>query len=373
VRVALVHDWLTGIRGGERVLEALCELYPAADLYTLVAFPDRLSPALAARKARTTFVQRLPGVQRYYRYYLLLFPRAIESLDLSAYDLVLSSSHCVAKGARARPGGLHVSYVHTPMRYAWGMLDQYFVNGRFGPVTKTALAVAMAPLRSWDRRTAVRVDHFVANSENVARRIRACYGREATVIYPPVDVDRFHPRGAREGFYLTVSALVPYKRIDLAVAAANLGRLELRVVGEGPERAALERMAGPTVRFLGRVSDDALADLYARARGLLFPGEEDFGMVPLEAMAAGCPVVAFGAGGALETVVDLGDPAGRAPSGVLFRDQTHAALLAAVRRLESAQGAFDPATLRRHASRFDRSVFLARMRDHLAGLVDARR
>lgn len=362
MRVAIVHDWLTGMRGGERVLEALCELYPEADLFSLVAFPERLSPALSARPVRTTFVQKLPFVQSRYRYYLPLFPRAVGSLDLSGYDLVLSSSHCVAKGARVREGAIHISYVHTPMRYAWGMLDHYFVNGRYGAVTRTAAAGALWPLRIWDRRTAGRVHHFVANSHNVAERIRRCYGRDATVIYPPVETERFRPGGVREDFYLVVSALVPYKRVDIAVQAANLGGLTLVVAGEGSEMARLKRIAGPSVRFLGRVSDDDLASLYARARALLFAGEEDFGMVPVEAMSAGCPVVAFARGGARETVVDLADAAGGSPTGILFDAQSPEALLAAVYRFEANRAAFDPAALRAHAQRFDRRVFLREMR-----------
>jgi glycosyltransferase involved in cell wall biosynthesis len=285
----------------------------------------------------------------------------VGSLDLSAYDLVLSSSHCVAKGARVRQGAIHISYVHTPMRYAWGMLDHYFVNGRYGAVTRTAAAGALWPLRVWDRRTAGRVHHFVANSHNVAERVRKCYDREATVIYPPVETERFRPQGAREDFYLVVSALVPYKRVDIAVQAANLGGLQLVVAGEGSEMARLKRMARPSVKFLGRVSDHDLVGLYARARALLFAGEEDFGMVPVEAMSAGCPVVAFARGGARETVVDLADSAGGSPTGVLFDAQSPEALLAAVYRFESRREVFDPLALRAHAQRFDRQVFLRKM------------
>jgi glycosyltransferase involved in cell wall biosynthesis len=365
MRVAIVHDWLTGMRGGERVLEGLCELYPDADLYSLVAFPDRLSPALQARPVQTSFVQKLPFVRRRYRYYLPIFPRAIESLDLRTYDLVLSSSHCVAKGARARPGALHIAYVHTPMRYAWGMLDQYFVNGRYGTLRRGAVSAVMGPLRSWDRRSAERVDHFVANSENVARRIRDCYGREATVIYPPVDTERFRPGASREDFYLVVSALVPYKRIDLAIRAANLGRLPLVIAGEGAELTRLQRIAGPSVRFLGRIPDADLSDLYGRARAVLFPGEEDLGLVPLEAMASGCPAVAFAAGGALETVIDLDDPLRRPPTGALFGAQTPEDLLAAIHRLEGRLSDLPPGSLREHAMRFDRSVFLRNMRSFI--------
>jgi glycosyltransferase involved in cell wall biosynthesis len=365
VRVAIVHDWLTGIRGGERVLEALLELLPGADLFSLMAFPDRLSPTLAARPVHVSFVQNMPFVRRRYRYYLPLFPSAVESLDLSSYDLVVSSSHCVAKGAVKRPGAVHISYVHTPMRYVWGMLDQYFADGGFGGFKRTVAAAALWPLRIWDRRTADRVDHFIANSENVARRIRSCYGREATVIYPPVDNDLFRPGGPRDDFFLVVSALVPYKRVELAVDAARLGGLPLWVVGEGPELKRLRRRAGPTVRFLGRVPDEELAALYARARAVIFPGEEDFGLVPLEAMSSGTPVVAFSAGGARESVVGLDDESGRPPTGVFFTEHSAHAILRAVHELEARREAFDPAALRRHAEGFGRPVFLRRMRAFL--------
>lgn len=377
MRVALIHDWLTGMRGGERVLEALCEMFPDADLFTLVAFPDRLSPALAAhfaRRGHTSFVQRLPFLRERYRYLLPLFPRAVESFDLRDYDLVVSSSHCVAKGARAREGAVHVAYIHTPMRYAWGTLEHYFGDeGALPAAKRRALAAAMGPLRTWDRASSRRVHTFVANSRNVAERIHRCYEREAAVIYPPVDIARFRvggPIAHRDDFYLVVSALVPYKRVDLAVRAANDARVRLVVVGEGPDLSGLRRLAGPTVELRGRLGDFDVADLYARARAVVFPGVEDFGLVPVEAMASGTPVVAFRAGGATETVIGVDDVHVRAnghePTGIFFDVQSPGAIVDALASLERHHARFDPAALRHHASRFDRPLFLGQMRAAVA-------
>lgn len=382
MRVALIHDWLTGMRGGERVLEAFCELYPEADLYTLVAFPDRLSAPLARRlreRGRTSFVQHLPLVRSRYRYYLPLFPAAIESFELRDYELVLSSSHCVAKGAKAGLGATHVSYIHTPMRYAWGTLEHYFAGGGTAGLMRRGLGAAMAPLREWDRRTSSRVHGFVANSVNVAARVRACYDRSAEVVHPPVELSRFRVGAAldaREDFYLIVSALVPYKRIDVAIHAANERGFRLVIAGEGPELARLRHLAGPRVTLLGRQSDAQVAELYASARALLFPGVEDFGIVPLEAMASGTPVIALGAGGVQETVIDVDDAERRLDSpatGVFFDEQTPASLAKGLARFEAraARGAFLPELLRAHAARFDRPHFLERMRAAIGAALRA--
>lgn len=367
MRVALVHDWLTGMRGGERVLEALCALFPDADLYTLVAFPERLSDTLRAwtPRTRTSFVQRLPRVRSHYRYYLPLFPHAIERFDFTPYDLIVSSSHCVAKGAQPRAGAVHVSYVHTPMRYAWATLSHYFGGDALAHPKQRLLSAAMAPLRAWDQRVSDRVHAFVANSRNVAGRIEACYGRTSRVVYPPIDVARFRlgpPLRQREDFFLVVSALVPYKRVDLAVRAALRAKVRLVVAGEGPELARLAAMGGGAVRMLGRVSDEALASLYARARALVFPGVEDFGMVPVEAMASGTPVLALRSGGALETVLDARDGGAESPTGVFFDAQSEVALAETMARFATMADDFDPAALRRHAERFDLPVFMREMR-----------
>jgi glycosyltransferase involved in cell wall biosynthesis len=364
VKVALVHDWLTGMRGGERCLEVFCELFPDADLFTLLHVPGSVSPPIERRRIVTSFVQRLPAVATRYRYYLPLFPLAIESFDLRGYDLVLSSSHCVAKGARLAAGVPHVSYCFTPMRYVWDLYDDYF--GRHaGLLTRMVMPAVAARLRRWDRRSSARVDRFVAISRHVAARIDRCYGRSAEVIYPPVDVQRFDvASGDDDGFYLVVSALAPYKRLDLAVRAASLLGRRLLVVGSGPEERRLRALAGPGVEFLGPRSDEEVAELYRRCRAVLFPGVEDFGIVPLEAMAAGRPVIAFAAGGALETVIAPGDA--RAPTGLFFHAQTVEALAEAMRGLESGAVAFEPKALRARAEEFDRARFKERIASYLA-------
>jgi glycosyltransferase involved in cell wall biosynthesis len=363
MRVALVHDWLTGMRGGERCLEVFCELFPQADLFTLLHVPGRVSPVIENRRIVTSFVQRLPSAATRYRHYLPLFPAAIARFDLRGYDVVLSSSHCVAKAAPAPPRALHVCYCLTPMRYVWDMYDDYFVRGA-GLLTRALMPPVAAALRRWDRATSRRVHHFVAISRYVADRIHRAYGRSADVIYPPVDVQRF--RLAEEGdgeFYLVVSALAPYKRLELALEAANrLGR-RLVVVGTGPEERRLRKRAGPTVEFLGWRDDAEVADLYRRCRAVLFPGLEDFGIVPLEAMASGRPVIAFAAGGALETVVPLG--AGEPPTGVLFHEQTVEGLVTAIQTYERAAQLFEPKALRAHAETFDRPRFKERVAAYL--------
>ena len=372
MRVALVHDWLTGMRGGERCLEVFCELYPDADLYTLVHVPGTVSPTIERRRVTTSFVQRLPGVARHYRRYLPLFPGAVGLFDLSGYDLVLSSSHCVAKGARPAPGALHVSYCFTPMRYVWDLYDDYFGRDA-SPMVRAMMPPIAAALRRWDRASSVRVHDFVAISAFIAERIRRCYGRGARVIHPPVDLQRFELADDGDGeFYLVVSALAPYKRLDLAVEAANhLGR-RLVVVGTGPEERRLRALAGPTVEFLGWQSDAQVAALYRRCHAVLFPGLEDFGIVPLEAMASGRPVIAFAAGGVLETVVglDADEPSAtdEPPTGIFFHEQPVDALAAAVQRVEASSHRFSPKALRARAESFDRARFKARVQ----GYVDAR-
>ena len=362
-RVALVHDWLTGMRGGERCLEVFCELFPEADLFTLLHVPGSVSPAIEARRIVTSFIQRMPDARRRYRHYLPLFPAAIRGLDLSGHDLVLSSSHAVAKGVRVPPGALHVCYCFTPMRYVWDLYDEYF-GPRAGLATRLLMPPVAAALRRWDRRTAAGVHHFVAISRFVADRIRRAYGRQADVIYPPVDVSRFRVEESPGDFYLVVSALTPYKRVDLAVEAANRLGQRLVIVGTGPEEGRLRALAGRTVELLGWRDDAEMAELYARCRALLFPTLEDFGITPLEAMAAGRPVIALGQGGALETVVP---PGGSEPAtGLFFERQTAEGLVAAIRRFESGSIRFEPKALRRRAEAFDRPLFMERMEHYLA-------
>lgn len=315
-RVALVHDWLTGMRGGEKVLEVLCGLFPEAPIYTLFHVPGSVSAAIERHPIHTSFLQRAPGARRHYRRYLPLFPAAIEDFDLGGYDLVVSTSHCVAKGALAPPGAFHLCYCHTPMRYAWDQERAYFPR-RTGLAARLR-GMALARLREWDVASAPRVDLFVANSRFVAQRIRRYYGRDAEVVHPPVDVAFFAPApgsaeaphrspagpGAPGGYCLVVAALAPYKRLDWAIDACEHAGVELRIVGDGPERERLARRAGPRTRLLGRVDGPALRDLYRGALCLLQPGVEDFGIAAVEALAAGTPVVALGRGGVLDIVED---------------------------------------------------------------------
>jgi glycosyltransferase involved in cell wall biosynthesis len=362
MRVALVHDWLTGMRGGERCLEVFCELFPHADLFTLVHVAGSVTPVIERRRVVTSFLQRLPDAGRRYRTLLPLFPAAVRAFDLSGYDLVLSSSHAVAKSVRVPPGARHVCYCFTPMRYVWDLYDDYF-GPRAGPLTRLVMPPLAAALRRWDRRTAAGVHRFIAISRFIADRILRCYGRHADVIHPPVDVARFRIDESPGDFYLVVSALAPYKRVDIAVEAANrLGR-RLVVVGSGPEEARLRALAGPTVELLGWRDDATVADLYARCRALLFPAVEDFGITPLEAMASGRPVIALGQGGALETVVAPGGP--EPPTGVFFDAQSVEALAAAIGRFEADPGRFDPKALRRRAEAFDRPLFKDRIERYL--------
>ncbi|MGA9117481.1 MAG: glycosyltransferase [Bacteroidota bacterium] len=358
-RIAIVHEWFTSMRGGEKCVEALCEMYPGAVLFALLHVPGAVSPVIEAMPIRTSFIQHLPFARTRYRHYLPLFPRAVERLDLRGFDLVLSSSHCVAKGARARGGALHICYCHTPMRYIWHHYREYFGPGRAALITRLGMAMAAGPLRKWDLRTASNPARYIANSENVRSRIRALYGRDAVVVHPPVDTDLFSAPPQAGEFFLVVSALVPYKRVDRAVRACAILGERLVVVGEGPELARLRSIAPGTARFAGRVGDAELARLYARSHALLFPGEEDFGIAPLEAMAAGKPVVALARGGATETVVD--SPEGG--TGILYRGEEAEDLALAIRGLGRRR--FDPGALRAHARRFDRSVFKRRMREEI--------
>jgi glycosyltransferase involved in cell wall biosynthesis len=361
-RVALVHDWLTGMRGGEKCLEVFCELFPDADLFTLVYVPERVSPTIRRMKVRASWINRLPGIKHYYRYCLPLFPGAIEKFDLEMYDLIVSSSHCVAKGIFPRES-LHIAYVHSPMRYVWDQHDAYF-----GPadswLSRTGMSLWRRYLQHWDTRSAERVDYFVANSNNVAAKIETLYGRPASVIHPPVDAERFRLGNRQEPYYLIVSALVPYKRIDIAVAAFNRLKLPLKIAGDGPMREKLSKMARPNVEILGWIDDQALPALYASCQALIFPGEEDFGIVPLEAQASGRPVVAYGKGGALETILPL-DNMGVA-TGVFFRESTSESLIEAVRIFQQNRHRFDPAAIRCHACRFSRDRFKVQIEDFIA-------
>jgi glycosyltransferase involved in cell wall biosynthesis len=342
------------MRGGEKVLLSLARLFPEAPIFTLLHVRGSLCPELEARDIRTTFVQALPGAARRYRHYLPLFPAAAASIDLSGHDLVISSSHCVAKGVRAARGALHLCYCHTPMRYVWDRYLDYFAPGRLSPLARLVVPIAAEGLRAWDVATASGVHRYAANSRYVAARILRYYGREAEVIPPPVDTDFFTPGvGSGGGFDLVVSALAPYKRVDLILEAYRGTGRPLKIVGTGPEEARLRALAPPEATFLGRVDDAALRELYRSCRAVLMAGIEDFGIVPLEAMACGRPAVVFAEGGGLESVSP-------GETGVLFREGSPAGLKAAVDSLETLS--FNRVTLRTRAEACSRQAFEARFR-----------
>ena len=364
--VALVHDWLTGMRGGEKVLEAMCEIWPDADVYTLLHIPGKLSPAIEAMNIRTSFIQNLPLAASKYRNYLPLFPTAIEGFDLREYDLVLSTSHCVAKGVITAPHTCHISYLHTPMRYVWDLYDDYFGPQRVRSVVKRALIRLFAGyLRLWDAASANRVDLYLCNSGFVAKRIAKYYRREATVINPPVDVERYRPGDKVGDYYLIVSAMAPYKRLDLAVEAAARKGFKLKVVGIGEDMKVLQSMAGSKVEFLGWRSGEELTKLYRGCKAFLFPGQEDFGITPVESQACGRPVIAYASGGALETVrgVFPGEEIRPDVTGVFFRRQTVESLVEAVEFYEANADSFDPVRLHEHALGFGKDVFKQKIKD----------
>ncbi len=363
LKVALVHDYLNQYGGAERVLEELHALFPSAPVYTSMYWPEKMSATIRSLDIRTSFMQRLPLVTRNHQPFLLLYPLAFESFDLSGYDVVISNSSAFCKGVITPPGTLHISYCLTPMRWVWNY-HAYVERERLGTAARLVLPAAISQLRSWDVATAQNVDRFLAISRTVAARIRKYYRRDSTVIYPPVNCDAFALTSERaEDYYLIVSRLIPYKRIDLAVDAFTRLGIKLKIVGSGGrDLAALKGRAGRNVEFVGRVSDAELKQLYARCRALVFPGEEDFGIAPLEANASGRPVIAYAGGGALDTVVD-----GR--TGVLFKEQQVECLIEAVRRAEAT--AWDSRELRTHAKRFDSTVFRDQMRQFVSESIAA--
>lgn len=347
LHVTLSHDWLTGMRGGERVLELLCEGFPRATIYTLIHKPERISRAINAHPIYTSILQHMPGIFRTYRYYLPVYPLIMERKRIPPASLLLSTSHCIAKGIAPPPGTRHLCYCFTPMRYAWTFYDEYFGAN---PLKKAALGPILAGMRKWDMRTSERVHRFVAISRHVQDRIHRFYGRESDIVYPPVDTERCVPGApGDDGYDLIVSALVPYKRVDLAVEAYNRTGRPLRIVGVGTEHDRLRRKAADHIEFLGWQTDEKVLELYQRCRFLIFPGEEDFGIVPVEAQACGKPVIAFARGGAMETVVD-------GETGIFFHEQKVDALLNAVET--AAAKKWEPGTIRRNAEKFGIQPFL---------------
>ena len=365
LRVAIVHYWFVTFRGGERVVEVLADMFPQADIFTLVLDRKALPPSLRSRNFTTSFLQKVPGITRHYRKFLPLLPLALEQFKLDEYDLVVSSESGPAKGVLTSPHTCHICYCHTPMRYVWNMYHQYRAKKGMSIASRSVFCLAAHYMRIWDLAAAARVDYFVANSQNVAARIFKHYRRSSTVINPPVAVSVGYISPQLEDYYLVVSQLVRYKRVDLAIEACNRLQRPLRVIGDGEEYASLRSLAGPTVKFLGYLPDQEVRENYARCRALLFPGEEDFGIVPVEAQSFGRPVIAFGQGGALETVVGGFPASSYAPessTGVFFAEQSADSLAEAIRFFESNEMRFSPAFIRRHVERFDVSRFKVEMR-----------
>jgi glycosyltransferase involved in cell wall biosynthesis len=365
LKVAIVHYWFLGIGGGERVVEALAEMFPEADLFCLVADPAKMTPTLRAHRLTTSFLQGIPGSRRWYRHMLALQPLALEQLDLSGYDLILSSESGPAKGVLSGADTCHICYCHSPMRYLWDLYAAY--RQTFNPFVRAAFSLTAHYMRMWDVASANRVDHFVANSHNVAARIRKHYRRDAHVIYPPVNVSAGYVAENIGDYYLIVSRLIDYKRVDLAIRACNTMKRPLRIIGDGDQYAKLRKLAGSTVTFLGRVDDETVRENYAHCRALLFPGDEDFGLVPVEAQAFGRPVIAYGRGGALETVIDvLADTHSTETStGVLFPDQSKESLMEAINTFELFESQFCPEFIRANAERFDTSRFKREMSEFI--------
>jgi len=349
VRTAIIHDWLTGMRGGEKVLEALCDLFPSAPIYTLIHNRGSVSTKIESHTIRTSFLQHAPLIKKHYRHYLPLFPKAIERFQIEKFDLVISSSHCVAKGVIPSPSAVHICYCHTPMRYIWSHYDDYFGRHRTGFLKRIALPPVRDYLCEWDVSTNQRVNQFVANSRTVAARIKKFYGRESKVLYPPVDVDFFTPAESDRGtFFLIVSALVPYKRIEVAIEAFNRNGKPLVIVGTGPEYKRLKKISESNIQYLGRIDAAELRELYRKTAALIQPAEEDFGINIIEALACRCPVIALSRGGALESIIEQ-------ETGLFFNDLSASALQEAVDKIGSIR--FNEVLMRETALRFSPARF----------------
>ena len=361
MKKALIHDWFSTYAGAEKCVESFTDIWDDFEIYSLIDFltdADR-NKILKGKRAHTSFIQKLPFAKDKYRNYLPLFPLAIEQFDLSGYDVVLSSSHAVAKGILTHSNQLHIAYVHTPIRYAWDLYHQYLRESGLDRGLKGMLAkYFLHKIRLWDASTANRVDHYVANSRYIARRIKKTYGKPSEVIYPPVDVDKFTLREAKEEFYLTASRMVPYKKIDLIVEAFSQTDKKLLVIGDGPDMAKIKSKAGKNVELLGFADDETMADLMGRAKAFVFAAEEDFGITPVEAQACGTPVICFGRGGARETVRD-------GESGLYFMEQNAKELLAAVAKFEQNYDKFEPAKIRENSLKFSRARFEAEIKSYV--------
>ena len=361
MKKALIHDWFSTYAGAEKCVESFTNIWDDFEIYGLIDFlsgTDR-DKILKGKRAHTSFIQKLPFAKDKYRNYLPLFPLAIEQFDLSGYDVVLSSSHAVAKGVLTHSNQLHIAYVHTPIRYAWDLYHQYLRESGLDRGLKGVLAkYFLHKIRLWDASTANRVDHYVANSRYIARRIQKTYGKPSDVIYPPVDVDKFTLREAKEDFYLTASRMVPYKKIDLIVEAFSQTDKKLLVIGDGPDMAKIKSKAGKNIELLGFADDETMADLMGRAKAFVFAAEEDFGITPVEAQACGTPVICFGRGGARETVLD-------GKSGLYFMEQNTKELLAAVAKFEQNYDKFEPTKIRENSLKFSRARFEAEIKSYV--------
>lgn len=361
LRVAIVHDWLNQIGGAEQVLEAMVELFPGAPIYTSIYWPERMPRAYRGWDIRTTWMDHLPGIYRHHQPYLLLYPLAFGGLNLSGYDLVLSNKSAFCLGVRTAPGTRHLCYCLTPTRFVWNF-DSYVQREQVNGLAQHVIRPFLSRLQRWERAAADRIESFVAISREVQARIRQVYGRESTIIHPPVNVADFAavPRDEQGDYFLIVSRLIPYKRIDLAIEALNRLDLPLWIAGEGRDRSNLEALAGDKVRFLGRVPDAELPGLMAHCRAFLFPGLEDFGIAPVQAMAAGRPVIAYAGGGALDYVIE-------GETGIFFQQQMAESLAEAVERFDDQ--AFDPARIRAHAERFDAGLFKERLQNRIKAVM----
>ena len=359
-KVAIIHDWLTGMRGGEKCLEIFCELFPHAEIFTLLHIKGKVSPIIESHKIHTSFIQKLPRVEKKYRYYLPFFPSAIENFDLTGFNLVISSSHCVAKGVIPDVNSRHICYCYTPMRYAWDMRHEYFPLKKLSFYKRRTIPIILNYLRMWVVASNSRVDEFIGISKYVAKRIHRNYRRSASVIYPPVDAEYFKLSEKHEDFYLIVSALAPYKKLDLAIDAFNDLKYPLVIIGTGQDEKRLKKMAKNNIKFLGWQPDEQVHKYYRKCRAFIFPGKEDFGITPLEAMSCGKPVIAYNQGGATETVINY-VPGRKNYTGVFFNEQTTKSLCDAVQMARKLE--FYPKEIRKHALTFDKKVFIENLRE----------
>ena len=360
MKIAIVHDFLNQYGGAERVIEALHVVYPDAPIYTSIYLSDNLPESFKKMDIRTSFMQKLPFLKKHFKKYLPLYPMAFESFNLKEYDIILSSSSAFAKGVQKATGACHVCYCYTPMRFAWDY-DNYIAKECFGNLERQLLPFVISKLKKWDLETKDRVDHYIAISDNIRKRIKRCYGRDSSVIYPPVNTGNFKIARKVGDSFLVVSRLNAYKQIDIVINAFNGLKLPLKIIGDGPARKSLERSAASNIQFLGKVDDIALAEHYAQCRAFIFPGEEDFGIAPVEAQAAGRPVIAYAAGGALETVIE-------GVTGVFFHEPNSESVAKAVRRLMEIERSFEPRKIRENAIRFDRAIFMREIKEYIHNL-----